>query len=120
MTKRTTLVLGASTSTFRYSFLATQRLLGNNEGVYLLGKAGGEVSGHKIHKEWPNTEIHTVTMYLNPRHQAPFYEHIINSKPQRVIFNPGSENPELAQLLEQAQIPFEHSCTLVLLSSGQY
>lgn len=120
MTRRTTLVLGASTTPSRYAHLATLRLLDHNEGIYLLGKTGGEIAGHTIHREWPTQEIHTITLYLNPRHQATFYDQILATEPERVIFNPGSENPVLVQKLAAANISYENACTLVLLSTGQY
>jgi hypothetical protein len=40
--------------------------------------------------------------------------------PQRVIFNPGTENPEFIEKLESAGIYPEIACTLVLLATGQY
>lgn len=120
MTERTTLVLGASATPSRYAHMAAQQLLNRNENVYLLGKAGGEIQGHAIVKDWPEQEIHTVTMYLNPRHQEAYYDQILATKPNRVIFNPGAENPELAQKLTEANISYENACTLVLLSTNQY
>ncbi|MBF4984094.1 CoA-binding protein, partial [Nonlabens mediterrranea] len=38
----------------------------------------------------------------------------------RVIFNPGTENPEFYEKLNQAGIKSEVACTLVLLGTGQY
>ena len=40
--------------------------------------------------------------------------------PNRVLFNPGTENPEFYKLLDQASIRYEIACTLVLLSTNQY
>lgn len=114
------MVLGASSTPSRYAHLATQQLVNHQEDVYLLGKAGGSIAGRPIHKEWPQQSIHTVTMYLNPRHQEGYYEQILATKPERVIFNPGSENPVLVEKLAAANIYSENACTLVLLSTGQY
>jgi hypothetical protein len=57
---------------------------------------------------------------LAPSRQKEYYDYIIELKPKRVIFNPGTENIELAQLLAQANIDWENACTLVLLSTNQY
>lgn len=48
------------------------------------------------------------------------YSSILKLKLARIIFNPGTENPELEALAHQARIKTEDACTLVLLSSGQY
>jgi hypothetical protein len=44
----------------------------------------------------------------------------LSKQGQRVIFNPGTENPEFYQLLELNDIKAEVACTLVLLSTNQY
>jgi hypothetical protein len=49
-----------------------------------------------------------------------FYDYIVSLKPRRVIFNPGTENPEFVQLLEANGIQCEIACTLVLLGTNQY
>jgi len=40
--------------------------------------------------------------------------------PKRVIFNPGTENPDLYKILEENSIEYTEACTLVLLSTNQY
>ena len=64
--------------------------------------------------------IDTVTLYLNPKNQEPYYQQILDLKPRRVIFNPGTENPEFYKLLEAEGVEVEVACTLVLLATGQY
>jgi hypothetical protein len=51
--------------------------------------------------------------------QRDYYNYIIEARPKRVIFNPGTENPEFYQL-ELNDIKAEVACTLVLLSTNQY
>ena len=46
--------------------------------------------------------------------------YILKQKPKRIIFNPGTENPELEKLAKDNQIEVLEACTLVLLSTGQY
>ncbi len=64
--------------------------------------------------------IHTITIYLNPTIQQSYYDYILELKPLRIIFNPGSENHALAKLARGAGIEVENACTLVLLSTGAY
>ncbi|MFL1011322.1 CoA-binding protein [Flavisericum labens] len=116
-----TLVLGASLKPNRYSNYAIQRLLANQVEVVAIGQRKGEVSGVRIDTEpVAYEEIHTVTLYLNPKRQRDYYVYIVSLKPKRVIFNPGTENPELYKILKENNIPFEAACTLVLLSTNQY
>ena len=39
---------------------------------------------------------------------------------KRVIFNPGTESPELADTLDRAGITHLEACTLVMLQTGQF
>ena len=116
-----TLVLGAPLKPNRYSNYAIQRLVANNVDVVAFGLREGEVSGIEIDTNLlPYEDVHTVTLYLNPERQKEYYDYIVSLKPKRVIFNPGTENPELYQILKENNIDFEAACTLVLLSTNQY
>jgi len=118
---RKTLVLGASTNPNRYSYFAIERLTANKHEVRAVGKKEGEIFGVKIYavnKIFSN--IDTVTVYLNAKNQEEFYKYIIDLKPRRVLFNPGTENPFFEQLLTENNVAFERACTLVLLSIGEY
>lgn len=116
-----TLVLGASVHPQRYSYLAIQQLSAHGHEVVAIGRTKGVVAGTTILTEQtPITNLHTVTLYLNPLHQQPYYDYILQLKPKRIIFNPGAENEALAQLATQHQIEAVEACTLVMLSTGQY
>lgn len=116
-----TLVIGASTNPSRYSFLAIQKLTVYGHPVLAIGNKEGEVSGVKFTTEKAKFEdIDTVTLYLNKKNQEVFYDYILELKPKRVLFNPGTENAELQNLLTKNNIAFEEACTLVLLSIGKY
>lgn len=116
-----TLVFGASTNPSRYSYLAIQRLLASGQEVVAFGIKNGSVGTAKIDTElMPYKNIDTVTLYLNPKNQKMYYDYLISLKPKRIIFNPGTENPEFYNVLEQEKIPYEVACTLVLLSIEQY
>jgi predicted CoA-binding protein len=119
--KKKTLVLGASDNPSRYSFLALQRLKNHGHPVVAIGKRNSIVGDVVIEKEKkPFENIDTVTLYLNPFHQKEYYDYIISLKPKRIIFNPGAENDELADLAKQNGIQPKEACTLVMLSTGQY
>lgn len=116
-----TLVIGASTNPNRYSNIATLRLNQYNHEVILFGQKAGEIDEIPIETEWnPDWKVDTVTLYLGPQNQSPYYGKIIALKPKRVIFNPGTENSEFLELLRANGIETEIACTLVLLSLGQY
>lgn len=122
MTKnKKTLVLGATTKPERYAYKAVSMLVDKGHSVLALGQNAGEVAGVKIQtKAIPLKNIDTVTLYLNPTRQRDYYNYIVEAKPKRVIFNPGTENPEFYQLLKLNDIKVEVACTLVLLTTNQY
>ena len=116
-----TLVLGASLNLSRYSNLAINRLVSKGHKVEAIGLRKGEVAGVSISLEKEGFKgIDTITLYLNPKRQESFYDYIISLNPKRVIFNPGTENPELYELLRKNDIDYEVACTLVLLGTNQY
>jgi predicted CoA-binding protein len=120
MSKKT-LVLGASLKEERYSNVAIYRLRKYNLETVAIGMREGLVDDVKIHKELiPFQGIDTVTLYLNAQRQPQYYDYIIGLKPERVIFNPGTENPEFYKLLKENKIKSEVACTLVLLGTNQY
>jgi predicted CoA-binding protein len=121
MKNKKTVVLGATTKPERYAYKAIQMLVDKGHSVLAIGQNAGEVAGVKIKtKAVPLSNIDTVTLYLNPARQRDYYNYIVEAKPKRVIFNPGTENPELYQLLELNNIKAEVACTLVLLTTNRY
>jgi len=116
-----TVVLGASDNPARYSFLAVEKLRRYGHPVVAIGKKAGKVADTDIITERPDEkEVDTVTLYLNPVLQKQYYDYILSLKPQRIIFNPGTENPELEKLASDNGIQPMEACTLVLLGTGQY
>lgn len=121
MQKTKTLVMGASPNPDRYSNAAVRELTKNHHPVVAFGRRPGKIVGIPIATELIQYEdIDTVTLYLNPENQRPFYDYIISLKPRRVIFNPGTENSEFIHLLREHNIYPEIACTLVLLSLSSY
>jgi len=121
MSSKKTLVLGASENPGRYSYLAVNRLLDHDHEVVAIGKSKGTIRDVAIETDQTIREgIDTITLYLNPDNQKKYYDYILETKPKRIIFNPGTENIELESLAEGAGIQTLEACTLVMLSTGQY
>lgn len=121
MQPKKTLVIGASENPAHYSNMAIKRLLSYQHPVVAIGKKKGTVGPVAIETEQQSfSGIDTVTMYLNPLRQPEYYDYILSLHPKRIIFNPGAENDELAELAEKNGIKPLEACTLVLLNTGQF
>jgi len=120
MSKKT-LVIGASNNPDRYAYKAVKKLTAYGHPVLALGKKDEAIDGVAVVKIRPtDTDIDTITLYINPQIQQNYYDYIIGLHPKRIIFNPGTENPELEALAEKNGIKTIDACTLVLLSIGDY
>lgn len=116
-----TIIIGASDNPDRYAYKAAISLQKHNHEIVLLGKRSGAINGIKIINDKPEIKnVDTVTLYINSKNQQEWYDYIINTKPKRVVFNPGTENIEFEELLKQNKIEVTEACTLVLLSIGDY
>lgn len=116
-----TLVIGASENPERYSYKAIHQLVNAGHDVRAVGLKKGKVAGVEIEIGKPFFDsIDTVTLYVGPTNQSIFYDYILSLHPRRVIFNPGTENPELFNLLRENRIEVEIACTLVLLATNAY
>lgn len=119
--EKKTLVLGASTKPERYAYKAVSRLKQYGLEAVPIGLREGTIEGIEILKGQPNVEdVHTVTLYLNPKRQEGYYDYILGLKPARIIYNPGTENPTLMHMAKAAGIENVVACTLVMLSIGDY
>lgn len=116
-----TLVIGASENADRYSNKAIKALVEHKHEVVAIGLRKGTVKGVLFDSEKVLFEnVDTVTLYIGPQNQPEYYNYIVNLKPRRVIFNPGTENHEFYSLLEKNNIQSEIACTLVLLATDQF
>ena len=121
MQSNITMVLGASPNPERYSYMATVMLLEKGHAIYPYGIKKGMIQSLSIEQEWPIPgSITTLTLYLGPTAQVEYYDQMIALKPDRIIFNPGTENPRLVELAHAANISTIEACTLVMLTTGQY
>jgi uncharacterized protein len=116
-----TVVIGASENSDRYSNRAVRSLVQHNEPVVAVGLRAGKIGDVDILTGFPVLEdVETVTLYVGPQNQPSWYDYILSLKPKRVIFNPGTENPEFEKLCAEAGIETVEACTLVMLSVGNY
>jgi len=121
MSEKVTLVVGASTNGMRYSNMAVKLLSDYGYSVYAYAKRTGMIDNVEISTQWPTSgSIDTVTMYVGSQRQADLYDKIVDLKPRRIIFNPGTENAELANILRNNGIEVVMNCSLVMLRGGIY
>ena len=101
--------------------MAMRKLLSHGHEFVAFGLRKGTVEGVEIDTELKLYDgVDTITLYMNPARQEPFYDYLVSLQPERVIFNPGTENPELFKRLRSENIEFEMACTLVMLGTNQY
>ncbi|SMC82575.1 CoA-binding protein [Pedobacter nyackensis] len=116
-----TLIIGATPNSGRYSYRAAYMLIAKGHNIVNIGIKRGEVAGVEIEKPGViHNDIDTITLYIGPHLQDQYYDYILQTKPKRVVFNPGTENVELENLLKTNGIEAIEACTLVMLSTGQY
>jgi uncharacterized protein len=115
-------VLGASNKPERYSFQAVKLLAEKGHAVCPVHPALATIDGVPVFKQLGDIPVplHTLTVYVGCERSTALAAAILAARPQRVIFNPGAENPVLAQQLQAAGIRVENACTLVLLRTGQF
>lgn len=119
--EKKTLIIGSSEDPTRYASLAAGRLRKHDVSFVPLGIKTGTIEGQPIVTGKPDLkDIHTVTLYISPKRQPEYYDYIISLHPKRVIFNPGTENDDFAQQLENKGIEAIEGCTLVMLGTGTY
>ena len=108
------LVFGYSDSPDRYSYMAANLLKDyKHEVVTINPRMDDELS--KI-----NTSYDTLTLYVNPAVSDKFQNILLQSRPKRVIFNPGTENSDLQKKFEALGTEVVIGCTLVMLRTNQF
>ncbi|HLR00290.1 MAG TPA: CoA-binding protein [Sphingobacterium sp.] len=119
--KTKTLIIGASTNPNRYSYLVAHKLVRKGHEIVNVGIKKGRLCDVPIEDiDKKHKDIQTVTLYVSPKHQPYYYDYILETKPERLIFNPGTENAELRKMAEENGIETIEACTLVMLNTGQY
>lgn len=118
-----TAIIGATPNSSRYAYTAARMLTDHGHSIVPIGIKQGAVVGKEILnlKEKPAlADIDTVTLYIGPQHQPEWYDYLLSLRPRRIIFNPGTENPEFQQRAQAEGIEPVVACTLVMLRTGAY
>lgn len=116
-----TLVIGASPNPMRYSHRAVVALQWNEVPVIALGIRKGEIRGTPIELEKkPFENIHTISLYVGPERQQEYIDYVLELKPRRLIFNPGTINDDFIARAEAAGIETVVNCTLEMLSNDEF
>jgi uncharacterized protein len=115
-------ILGASNKPDRYGYKALRRLLEYGHEVFPVHPTVDQIEGIPTYRSVDALPkgLDTLTVYVNSRVSSELAEKIVLLSPRRIIFNPGTENQELAKLLESKGIIVQEACTLVLLRTGQF
>lgn len=119
---RNVAIVGASSKKDRYAHMAQELLMEKGYKVIPVSARDKEILGIQTIDALNKIQgpVDTVTLYVGPQRQHEIIQQIIVLKPRRVIFNPGTENPEAYDLLDNAGIDYEEACTLVLLRTRQF
>lgn len=115
-------ILGASSNSERYSNKAQVQLTKHGHTVFPVSTKEASILDVSTFASLSDIKdpIDTVTLYINSARLTGEMDKILALKPKRVIFNPGTESPELEKKLEDAGIHTVEACTLVLLSINQF
>jgi predicted CoA-binding protein len=115
-------ILGASAKPERFSNRAFHMLLEYGHTPLPFAPALLELDGVRVFKSLGEIlgPVDTLTMYVGAAISSGLEKDILQLRPKRVIFNPGSENPELQERLMAAGIAVEEACTLVILRTNQF
>jgi uncharacterized protein len=119
---QTVAILGASADPERYAHMAQVLLKQNGHRVIPVNARLADIDGDATVASLGDIRdrIDTLTLYVRPAVSSENRAAIESLKPKRVIFNPGTENPQLAAELNKAGIETEDACTLVLLRTHQF
>ena|SRR3989338_1087989 len=115
-------IIGASDKPDRFSYKALKKLVQAGHQVFPVHPKLESIEGHKVFSDLPavSVPLDTVTLYVGPEISAKLESVLLAAKPHRVIFNPGTENTELAEKLRAAGISTVFDCTLMMLDGGRF
>lgn len=86
-----------------------------------MGFKKGDIADEEILVGQPHIEnVHTISIYMGSSRQEDYYDYIFSLEPKRVIFNPGTVNPELMGKLKKEGIEPVSDCMLVMLSDKEF
>jgi predicted CoA-binding protein len=115
-------ILGASHNPERYAYKAFKMLQEYGHDPVPVNPGQAQIEGKKVFPTLGAIDfpVDTLTMYVGPAISSKLEKDILALKPKRVIFNPGSENPDLEKKLEEKGVQVIEACTLVMLRTNQF
>ena len=114
-------VIGASENPDRYSCKTVKSLVRNEYAVVALGPRAGFINETEILTGQPGIEnVDTILLYVGHKKQEEYYDYILSLNPKRVIFNPGTENPEFQERLKESGIEVVRECALIMINTGTF
>jgi len=115
-------ILGASEKPDRFANKAFHMLRQYGHAPIPVSPRLKEIEGMQVFSSLNEIKnpVDTLTMYVGPERSNELTADILALHPKRVIFNPGSENPRLQEILKGADIPVVEACTLVMLQTGNF
>ncbi len=115
-------VLGASNKPHRYSYQAVMLLQEKGHEVYPVHPRLTDIEGIPVFASLDDLprDIEVVTVYLSAANSDKVADALVELAPRKVIFNPGAENPALAERLQAKGVEIEEACTLVMLKTNQF
>ena len=120
--KQRVVMVGASPNPERYSNRAVRLLIQHGHEVVPVHHAASHIEGllSVSGLEKVSGHVDTLTLYVSSTISSSLEGPITKLRPERVIFNPGAENPALKVNLKAKGIRSEDACTLVLLNTNQF
>ncbi len=115
-------VMGATDKTDRYAYMAFKLLKDHGHKVFPVHSKIRSIDGAAVFSSLSDISeaINTITIYVNSKISGALTEEILAKAPKRIIFNPGTENPDLETRAFQMGINVVNDCTLVMLKRGQF
>ena len=116
------MVLGASANPARMSYQAVRELRDAGHEVIPVHPTVSSLHGADVITSLADVEgkVDTLTLYVNATRSSGMEKDILDLEVDRVLFNPGTENPQLTQKLESAGVECLEACTLVMLRTGGF
>ena len=115
-------MLGASANPERYANSAVRQLQLHGHDVVAVNPAQPQIHGLQALPSLTavNGPVDTISLYLAAAQLPAQLPALLALRPRRVIFNPGTEQQQVAAALQAAGIEVVAACTLVMLATDSF